>query len=286
MDWVSQKVNDGIFGTVSKILTDFLAWAFKLMMELIVNLSDLKAYFDYSQYLVYAQIIAGSLLALAVVFEAIKSMSGNVFPGSEEHSLSTYTGRVVVGGMLIYFLPWTVQNVFMEFNNALIGVINSIPLKNEFNSLDTLMMILQRGFGETSWAFLLVALVIVIAFMIIGIMAGIRYIELVLTIIFAPFAAISFVRKGESLSVWLRETASITFTQCVQVLLLKILGTMIGTVKDPIVLPLLVIGVLIVMIKAPEILRKFLYSTGTGSSNVSALGGEGRMEAMKFILMK
>ena len=286
MDWISQKVNDGIFGTVSKILTDFLAWAFKLMMELIVNLSDLKAYFDYSQYLFYAQIIAGSLLVLAIVFEVVKSMSGNIFSGSEEASLSTYTGRVVIGGMLIYFLPWSVQNIFMAFNNALIGLINSIPMKYEFNSLDALMMVLKRGFGDASWAFLLVSLIIVLGFMMIGVMAAIRYVELILTIIFAPFAAISFVRKGDSLSVWLRETASITLTQCIQVLLIKILATIIGTVIDPIVLPLLVIGVLAVMVRGPNIIRKFLYATGTGSSTVSTLGESGRMEAMKFMLMK
>lgn len=285
-DWIAQKVNDSIFGTISKILSDLLTWAFKLMSELILNLNNLNAYFDYSTYLLYAQIIAGSLLAVAVVFEVLKSMSGNIIPGSEEHSMSTYVGRVTLAGLLIYFLPWSVQNIFMEINNALIGVINSIPIKYTFDSTDVLMGLLSGGFGGMSWSFLLISFVIVIGFLIVGIMGGIRYIELIISILLAPFVAISIVRKGEALSVWVRETTSITFTQALHVMLLKILATIIGTVSNPIILPLLVIGVLVVMIRGPQVLRKFLYSTGTGSASVGAVGGAGRMAAMKFMLSK
>lgn len=286
MDWIAQKVNDGIFGTVSKIATDFLTWAFKLMIELILNLSDLKAYFDYNQYLLYAQIIAGSLLVCSITFQGIKSLAGNMFPGAEEHSMSTYTGRVIFAGMFIYLLPWSVQNVFMEINNAIIGILNSIPLKYEFTSAEVLMAVLMGGFGAASWTFLAVSLIIVIGFFIIGVMAGIRYIELLIAVILAPFAAISFVNKAESLSAWLRDTASIVFTQSVQVMLLKILGTLVGTVKNPIVLPLLVIGVIVIMIRGPHILRKLMFTTGTGSSAISALGGAGRMATMRFIVSK
>lgn len=284
LSWISDKVNQAIFDTINKIATDLLTWAFKLVMDLIMNLNNLSEYFNYSTFLTYSQIVAGSLLVLTIVFEVLKNMSGNIFPDAQEHSLSTYVGRVIFAGFFIFFLPWTVQNIFMEVNNALIGIIETIPSTFKLDSTDVLIKALTGNLQTVSWTFLLIILTIAIAFIILGVMAGIRYIELILCIIIAPVVAVSFVRKGESLSVWVRETASITFTQVIQVLLLKMLTIVIGSTHNPVVLPLIVIGILVVMIRGPQIIRKFLYSTGTGSAAVGAVGGAGRMAAMKFMI--
>ncbi|MHB8276038.1 MAG: conjugal transfer protein TrbL family protein [Candidatus Humimicrobiaceae bacterium] len=98
--------------------------------------------------------------------------------------------------------------------------------------------------------------------------------------------AISVINNSDGLQVWFREVIAITFTQTIQFLMLQILLSIMGGVENLMIMIILSIGTIVVGLKGPQILRQYLYSTGTSSSIVSAAGSAGRIGMMSMIFKK
>lgn len=282
-DWFVERAINSVQGLIISIANDALEWAFDLINLVIIELSRLDQYFNYKPYLFYIQLVAGGLLALAVAWNCLKQVSGNTF-GNEDVSIGTIVIRIVIAGALIWFLPWSVPEIFIRANNALIGLINSVGLQgftpNTLNSIGDFIKA-----ANFNWIFLFLVLIIALGLCVIAILGGIRYIELIIAVLVAPFVACRFVDKPESTSVWVREVVALTFTQALHVFLLRVLASILTSVNN-LAMPILAIGVVVVMIRGPYVLRKFLYTTGIGSAGVSTVGQVGRWQAMKFILAK
>lgn len=281
MDWLINGVQNSIWSFLSNLATDIMTNAFELITDAIISTSDLYAYFNPDIYLAYIKILAGAFLTVVVAWEAFKQLSGGMID-TEETSLGTYTLKVVFAGLLIYFMPYSISKIFLPLNNILMNLVQSIGVKVEMGKFTnffelTIEVINLGGF------MIIMTLVLAIAFLILGVVAGIRYIDLLFIYMISPIVAVSAIRKGEAIQIWVREAIAVVFTQTIHILLLQILLVLIGTVKQNAMLFVLCIGTIAVMLRGPQVLRKFLYSSGTGSAVVSTAGSGGRMVAMKMM---
>lgn len=282
MDWFKEYVSEAIWGWFEDLTTDLLNSAFKLVVDNILAASDLYKYFeDLDKYLIYAQTLAGSLLVVTVVWQGFKQLSGRAF-NEEEKSIETLAIQTIFSGFFIYFLPKSVSYLFLPANNAVAGLISSIGTEIVISEFQKKLGLLD-SLANVGGAVIMMMLILGIAFLILGIVSGIRYVELIIAVLAAPFSSISIVKNGEGVSVWARETTAIVFSQCIHILLLKIMMGIMGKV-DGIMMIVLCLGVLSSMIKGPQILRTYLYSTGVSSASVGAIGQGTRMAALKFVM--
>ncbi len=277
MEWFKNLTLETILEFIHKLASDFITDAFSLITSAIVDATDLYKYYDISPYMIYIYAIAGSLLVVAVVWEGFKQISGGMVH-AEEKSLQQLTLQTIFAGMCIFLFPIIFEDFLLRGNNLLVGMIQDIGINYQSNNVS--QMIISSMQMTFTYGFLF--LVLGIGFLALSIVAGIRYVECVIAYMLGPIMAISLVNKGEGASIYFRESIAIIFTQTLHMFLLQFLINIILNFNNLFSI-CICIGILIVMIKGPGILRKFVYSTGTGSAVVNAAGAGGRMMAMKMM---
>jgi len=285
MSWLTNsffvtKGKEIIWGFLYDLASDIASTAFELFTNFLINDTDLNKFFDINILVTYFQIIAGGLLIVFVAWEAFKQLSGGMIP-TEEKSIGTLILQTVWAGFLIFFLPWSVTNIFLRLNNYLIKLIQSIGIRIVPNQ--SFNILLEPGLTTLGTTLILMMVILFVAFLILGIIAGIRYAELAIVTLVAPLVAVSAVNQGEAISVWVRETVSIVFTQVVHVILLQLLISSLGRM-GVFFNYVISLGIVVVMLRGPKVIRTFIYSTGTGSATVAAVGAAGRMAAFKYMV--
>lgn len=283
MDWIINNITEGIWGFFAKLCSNIINEAFKFITETIINITDINRYININKYLVYIQIIAASFLLVRIAWEALKYQSGGVL-GGNNGSISALMIKVLQSGAAIYVLPYLVIDVLLPINNALMRFIQAIGVEiteEHFSKTKTLV----GNLSDLGQLMILVLLILGIGFLILAIAGSIRYIELLICILFAPIAAVSIVNDGEGAEVWFKEAICIVFTQSIHMFLLQILITIMATV-DGIMMAILCIASISIMLKGPQVLRNFLYTSGVGSLSVKTAGkaGRGSVKAMKHML--
>lgn len=291
MNFIIDAICKAVWKYWADLASDLINKGLGLIVDVIINTSDPDKYINTSTYLYYTQAIAGSLLVVAVVWQVLKVQAGI---SEKDKSVSKFAIKTIFAGSMIYILPWSVTNILLPINNALMYLIQSVgvnifkdgknymPQPDKLNGLNEFMS-LYSDMGKLSGALIISGLVIGVSILICGIIGGIRYIELIISILIAPIAAVSAVGDSDSLNIWTRETICVVFTQAIQVLLIEILLKILTSVTG-IMLAVLAVGCVAVMIKGPQVLRRFLYSTGMGASSISFVGQSSRLVAMKHIM--
>jgi len=88
------------------------------------------------------------------------------------------------------------------------------------------------------------------------------------------------------LQVWIREVIAVIFTQTIHFLILQILLSIMGGVENMMMMIILSIGTIAVGLKGPQILRQYLYRTGTSSTLVSSAGSAGRIGMISMMMKR
>ena len=171
---------------------------------------------------------------------------------------------------LIFLLPIIVTDILIEINNYLMELVISIG----GSAID--IELLRSTFVTSSNFVLILALIWAVAFFLLAIAGAIRYVELIIAILLVPTAALSVVRGSGALIIWASDTIAIVFTQTIHVLLLQLLALIVTNTPGIMMFPLS-FGVMAVVLKGPQVLRKYRYSSGTGSKVMPVVGGIGRM---------
>ena len=259
---------------ISKILSNFLADILDSGIVLIVNFiktpTDINAYLPVGTYISYIQIVAGALLALRIAWEVFGQLSGNI-PEAENRSIGRIFLQVLWAGVLIFFLPILVTDILVRINNYTMDLISSITGSSiDVGALKSILITTTSMFG------LVLALIWGVGFLLLAVAGAIRYIELIIAILLAPLAALSVVRGNNALTTWTADTVAIVFTQSIHVLLLQFLIIII-TNTSGIMMYFLSFAVMSIILRGPQVLRKYIYSTGTGGKVLPVVGGIGRM---------
>jgi len=281
-DWISEIVTGSFWKAVDTIIENMLNYMYDFLSQVIVQPTEPAKYIqNFDQYLKGVQFFAGGLLVIFVIWSVFRQLSGVMY--TDEKSMGSYFIHITFAGALIYILPKSVTLVFLPINNALIKFISSVGI--DVSAINNTM--------QTVWGFYLqeetskiMFLILIIAIFVLGIAGAIRYIEAIIAILVSPLVALSVINNSDGLQVWLRELTAIVFTQTIHFLILQILLSIIGGVQNLTVMIILSIGTIAVGLRGPQILRQYLYRTGTSSALVSSLGSASRLGMMSIIIKR
>jgi hypothetical protein len=282
IDWIKEIISsliwDGIAGASQNLFEFFI----KFINTLIVQPTEPGKYItNFGQYLKGVQYFAGGLLVIFVILAVFRQISGVMY--QSERSVGTYFIHVTLAGGLVYVLPKVVTSVLLPLNNALINFIGSVGVDASRieESLSS-----SGGWGavaKESWMFSVMSLILTIALLALCITGAIRYIETLIAILISPLVALSVINSSDGLQIWIRETISIVFTQTIHFLILEILLSIMGGVDNMVLVVVLSIGTVVVGLRGPQIIRQYLYRTGTSSTIVASAGSAGRLGMMAMI---
>ena len=282
LDWIKEIISTSIWDTVAEVIESLLNFMFKYISQVVIDPTEPGRYLsNFDQYLRGVQFFAGGLLVIFIVLAVFRQLSGIMY--QSEKSPGTYFLHITFAGALIYILPKTVTLVFLPINNALISFIGSI-------GIDTSRI--EDSF-QSAWGLIreenilrLIFLILIIALLALGIAAAIRYIETLLVILISPIVALSVINNSDGLNIWIRETIAIIFTQTIHFLILQILISIMAGVDNFMVMMILSIGAIAVGLKGPQILRQYLYKSGTSSVLVSSAGTAGRIGMIGMLVKR
>jgi len=281
-EWLIDVIGNSFWGFLDNIIETALNSMYGFIAEVIIQPTKPSEYIrNFDQYLRGVQFFAGALLVIFVIWSVFRQLSGVMYEG--ERSMGSYFMHITFSGALIYLLPKIITFVFLPLNNALIGFIGSVGI--DVSGMENSM--------QNVWGFIIeeeflkiLFFVLIVAFFVLGIAGAIRYIETLIAILISPLVALSLINNSEGIQVWSREVTAIVFTQSIHFLLLQILLSIVGGVQNITVMIILSIGTIAVGLRGPQILRQYLYRTGTSSVLVSSLGSVSRLGMMGLILKK
>ena len=273
LDWIKEIISTSIWDTVATIIESLLNFMFKYITQVVIDPTEPGKYLtNFEQYLKGVQFFAGGLLVIFVVLAVFRQLSGVMY--QSEKSIGTYFIHVTFAGGLIYILPKIVTLVFLPLNNLLISFIGEI-------GIDTSRI--EDSF-QSAWGLIkeesvmkIIFLILIVALLALGIAGAIRYIETLIAILISPLVALSVINSSDGLNIWIREIVAIIFTQTIHFLILQILLSIMGGVENFMVMMILSIGTISVGLRGPQILRQYLYKSGTSSVLVSSAGSAGRI---------
>jgi len=282
LDWISEIISNSFWQGMAGGIETLLNFTFDFISQVVIQPTEPGKYLpNFNEYLKGAQFFAGSLLVVFVIWSVFRQISGVMY--SSEKSMGTYFIHITFAGGLIYILPKTVTLVFIPLNNALIGYIGSVGIST--SRIDSSF---QSAWGliKEEKVVMVMFLILLIALFALGVAGAIRYIETLIAILIAPLVAISVVNNSDGLQIWIREAVAIVFTQTIHFLLLQMLLSIMGGVSNIMIMLILSIGTIAVGLRGPQILRQYLYKTGTSSALVSSAGSAGRLGMMGAMLRK
>lgn len=281
-DWISEIITGSFWKAVNTVIEDTLNYIYEFLSQVIVQPTEPAKYIqNFDQYLKGVQFFAGGLLVIFVIWSVFRQLSGVMY--SDEKSMGSYFIHITFAGALIYILPKTVTLVFLPINTALIKFIGSVGI--DVSGIDNTLQTVWGGIREAEISTVMF-FILVIAIFVLGIAGAIRYIETIIAILVSPLVALSLINNSDGLQVWLRELIAIVFTQTIQFLILQILLSIIGGVENMTLMIILSIGTIAVGLRGPQILRQYLYKTGTSSALVSSLGSASRLGMMGMIVKR
>ena len=273
LDWISEILSNSFWQGISSIIESLLDFTFDFISQVVIQPTEPGKYLaNFNEYLKGVQFFAGGLLVVFVIWSVFRQISGVMY--NNEKSMGTYFIHVTFAGGLIYILPKAVTLVFIPLNNALIGFIGSVGI-----STSRIDESFQSAWGliKEEKVVMVMFLILIIALFVLGIAGAIRYIETLIAILIAPLVAISIINNSDAFHVWTRELIAIVFTQTIHFLLLQILLSIMGGVGNMVIMIILSIGTIAVGLRGPQILRQYLYKTGTSSALVSSVGSVSRL---------
>ena len=269
---LGDAISKAIITFLSGVANEFLGHAMDLLTNFLLKFSDINQFINVKSFLVYSQTLAGIVLVTAVVWEAFKANSSDVF-NSSNHSVSMLASKAIAAAICIYLLPWSVINILMPLNEAVVKVITHVG-KN-YTLEDGVIMHFGTLLSE-GVVIVFGVLILSIGFVLLGIISAIRFVDIIISIIISPFVAVSLVGDGDGVINWCKDIFCIVFSQSVLILLLQLLLKIMADNQNLTGI-LLSIGCMAVMLRGPQTLRNYVYKTGTGG----AVTGLASVVAMK-----
>ena len=282
IDWIGDIISNSLWQGLDAAIESMLNFSFRFISQVIIQPTEPGKYLsNFNQYLGGVQFFAGGLLVIFVIWSVFRQLSGVMY--DDEKSLGHYFITVTFAGALIYILPKAVTLVFLPLNNALIGFIGSVGIdttriESSFQSV--------WGIAKEEKILSLMFFIMLVALFVLGITGAIRYIETIIAILVSPLVAISIINNSDAFHIWTREVVAIVFTQTIHFLLLQILLSIMAGVESIIIMIILSIGTIVVGLRGPQILRQYLYRTGTSSAVVSSAGTVSRLGMIGMLVKR
>lgn len=274
---IVRPIKEFILGIFETAMVGLQKWVFKPvnLMEGVMVDQTLEA----------VQYIALGLLILNSMYEILKSMYEEGY-GEGGLPIDAILLKAIKSFALIYLSPWLLTDVFLKANDLLLQVISELGTNELMTTVSDSFMqedsLLNGGF----LIMCLVLLVYGIGLVVLAILAGFRYVQLIYLVSLSPLLAVSSSGKGDAYNTWIRESVAVTFTQSFQCWSLWLVSSQLlnsvgsATFSTENVWNVLVaIAFLVGTITGPAFLKKWLHSSGMGG----AAGGLAKAGAYRMM---
>lgn len=275
---ISQWISDGIDGFFSNFYSSMgKAFANNALAAVQKTSDNILQNSVIDKAMTYIIIIAISLLALKIVYEALQVyiLRQNGDPDGDPGQVLI---RAVQAIAVILSMKWLVQQIYIFGTHLVTDVSNfGITLAPGSGWIQLKDNLLNLGLP-----ILIMAVVAGILLFIITIQAAIRGAELVLATLIGPFLALNLTSYNRSLwGSWVKQVIIINVTQALQLLMLLIALNFYGNIQDTTGLTTLV-GWLFVVVKTPKFLQQFMHSTGFSGT----VGGVGKQAGSMYLMRR
>jgi hypothetical protein len=264
---------------ITQLVKDFADAAFSWLKVFMIEPTDFEKYGFVAEMYNIVFALSVTIGGLFFAYNLIK-LVWQKMGGYESRSVSEVTVKAIMGTVLGALAPFLMKEVLLKLNNIIVEmfVAKGVTVK----TLSALVLLPQNASLAAAFATLFLAGI----FLIMSIQYIIRLAEIMVLYMYSPLAAISSVNEDmNAWSIWWREAFATVFTQAFQMSILWLVINQIAggqELKDVI----LACGLMILVLKGPGFLRKFLYSTGAGRTIVGTAGGAGKMAIYKFAASK
>lgn len=271
IEWLKELIHD--------LVKEFADAAFSWLKIYMINPTDFEKYGFVGELYNWVFTISISIGIMFFIYNLFKVLIQQM-GGYSQRGTSEILVKAITGTLLGIFAPFILKEVLLKLNNVWVEFIISKGI-----NVDTLAKMITYP-DTAGMALVITALVLAIMFLILAIQYIIRTGELMVLFLFSSLAAVTSTNEDMNIwNVWWREAVAVVFQQSFQITILWLIFNQIAggkELKDYI----LACGLMVIVIKGPGFLRKFLYSTGTGKMAVGATGGAGKMAIYKYAATK
>ncbi len=236
----------------------------------------------------YSMGVALTLLAVKVAFDALViyqlRVSGDPSPDPGEMLIRVGTSVVLILGV-----PFILGLMF-QLNVALIGDIYNLPgMGGDFAEINKLTALLQdASMSYQLTRFMIIVVMIIMAGSVVAIIAlfqmAVRAAEWAVIAISGPLMAVGV--NSDLFGTWWRHLLTITLSQGIQILMFKLSFYVLVQSWGGVDLLAVVffVGFLVVTIKSPKILQRYIDATGIGRVAGGAAQQMGSLMLMRKML--
>ncbi|MCU6603825.1 hypothetical protein OCO53_25630 [Peribacillus frigoritolerans] len=200
--------------------------------------------------------------------------------GFHNRSGSEIVVKTIMGTIFATFSPFLLNEVLLKVNNAWVNFIISKGI-----NVDTFAKFVTFPV-TTNIAIMSAAFLLAIMFLILAIQYIVRLGELMILFLLAPIAAMTATNEDLNIwPIWWREAVAVVFQQSFQITTLWLIFNLLGgakTLNDYI----LALALMVIVLKGPSVLRKFIYSSGSGRMAVGAAGGVAKATLFRYAATK
>lgn len=275
-DWFIRPIQEFLLTLLQTALGGIADW--------ISSPTDLYQYEFVSTSIQVAKYIGFSLLTVNTMKEFLQTILTHS-QGEGGKSIEKIFIDTVKSGLLVGLSVWILETL-LSINNSLVRVITesgnfSLTEASKVTAFDATLSTNDGALAGAIGSFLLMSVVILVfglCLLVLAVMAALRYSQLVVLAVLAPILAVSVAGKKEAYQIWIRETIAVVFTQAFQYWLLWLVvsvlmkNAMLRSLFDVVNFwnYLVAIGVIVMMIVSPSVLKKYLHSSGVGGAATSA----------------
>lgn len=257
------------------LINDFVNASFNWLKIFMIQPTDFSKFVYISQ---MRDWILGISISVAIMFFVanLTKILIQRMGGYAQRGISEVLVKTIIGVLLALFAPFLLQDILIRINNTWVEFILSKGI-----NVDTLVNMMTVP-STASIGMCLVMLFLAILFLILAFQYIVRLGELMILYLFSSVAAITHGNEDMNIwTIWWREAIAVVFQQAFQITILWVIFNQLASGKN-INDYMLSCGLMIVLLKVPSFLRKFLYSTGAGRTVISAAGSAGRIAIYKY----
>ncbi|OBZ15938.1 hypothetical protein A8L34_28235 [Bacillus sp. FJAT-27264] len=252
--WMGDKVNDAISDVLGTIFEPIFEGMMYVLKAILVQPANMDGIPYVHNAMIGMQIIAFSLLATTLGFRGFMHMATG---GSGGAPMSDILGKVWISAILIIALPHMLTDILLPLNSALISWIQALGV--DFKN-GIALLVFPIGQGLTT---IIMAVIWLIALLVLVWSNAVRNAELIFIYMISPLLAVSNAGRGEALQAWIVQAVSVTFTQAAQYALVGLsFNLMLSSTYDWWTY-VAGIGAIAVAVRGPQVIKQFLYSSGT-----------------------
>jgi hypothetical protein len=247
----------------SELATSFATAAFEYLGDFILSTTALEKVPNLETLVSWSQMAGGCLVSFFFIKRVVEGLRDNL-TGEGEPNFAEILGSTVVASALVVATP-TIVRMFISLNNMIVSGLTS-SLSINVNIAGSEILDKYTASGDLALANLHVIfmlLVWAIAFLVFSIIGALRYVELAILLVMGPISASAYVNRSSAYATYWQEAISVIFTQVAHVILAywtiqwSSAGTFWGLISS--------IASAFIALRGPQVLRTYLYSSGTGS---------------------